>query len=165
MLLIVKANARVMLTTNIDLSVRLINDQRGIVKYFGINQNDVETIYVAFDDIPGEQTRIDINYYIIARNNKDVPIKAEKASIYLSKFRIKSPAIYLSQFPLMLSWACTVHNVQGLSLNSGITTFDLERNISFIQAQMHVALRRVRDMKNFHTIVVPFMVTVIQMLH
>ena len=52
----------------------------------------------------------------------------------------------------MLSWACTVHNVQVLSLNSVIITFDLERQISFIQAQMHIALRRVRDIKNFHLI-------------
>ena len=53
LLLIVKANARVMVITNIDLSDRLMNGQIGVVKYFAINQNEVETIYVAFDDIPG----------------------------------------------------------------------------------------------------------------
>ena len=53
LLLIVKANARVMVITNIDLSDRLMNGQIGVVKYFAINQNEVETIYAAFDDIPG----------------------------------------------------------------------------------------------------------------
>ena len=39
-----------MVTTNIDLSDRLINSQIGTMKYFAIDQNEVETIYIAFDD-------------------------------------------------------------------------------------------------------------------
>ena len=51
MLVKMKVNARVMLILNVDLSDRPTNSQIGTMKYFGINQNKVETKYVAFDDI------------------------------------------------------------------------------------------------------------------
>ena len=75
-----KFNARVMATTNIDLSDRLVNGQKGTVKYFAINQNKVETIYVAFDDISVGQKRINRND-IIARKNKWAPKKRKEGSI------------------------------------------------------------------------------------
>ena len=46
-----KVNTRVIVSTNTDLSGRLINGQIGTVNYFAINQNEVESIRVAFDDI------------------------------------------------------------------------------------------------------------------
>lgn len=69
-----KVNSRVIVTTNVDLSDRLIDGQKGTMKYFAIDWNEVETIYVAFDDISVGQKRINGND-IIARNNKWVPIK------------------------------------------------------------------------------------------
>ena len=60
MLLNVKVNARVMVTTNFDFSDRP-------VEYFAINQNEVETIYVAIDDFVAFD----------AINKKWVPIKKE----------------------------------------------------------------------------------------
>ena len=149
-LLKVKVNARVMVTTNVDLSDRLINGQIGTMKYFGLNQNEVDTIYVAFDDTSAGQKRINGND-VIARNNRRVPIRREETSIYISKNRTTSPAINRTQFPLMLSWTCTVQ-VQGLSMNAGVISFDLERQRSFNQGQMYVALSRVRGMNNLHLI-------------
>ena len=58
-----------MVTTDVDLSDRLINGQIGTVKYFGLNQNEVDTIYVAFDDSSARQKRINGND-VIARNNR-----------------------------------------------------------------------------------------------
>lgn len=46
-----KVNTRVIVSTNTDSSGRLINGQIGTVNYFAINQNEVESIRVAFDDI------------------------------------------------------------------------------------------------------------------
>ena len=117
-LISIPAKARVMVTTNVDLSDRLINGQIGTVKYFVLNQNEVDTIYVAFDDTSAGQKRINGND-VIARNNRWVPIRREETSIYISKNRTTSPAINRTQFPLMLSWSCTVHKVQGLSINAG----------------------------------------------
>ena len=39
------------------------------------------------------------------------------SSIYINKYKITSPSINRTQFPLMFSWACAVHKVQSLSLN------------------------------------------------
>ena len=47
----------------------------------------------------------------------------------------------------MLSWACRVHKVQGLSLNSAAISFNLEKQNLFSQGRMNVALSRVTDIK------------------
>ena len=151
MLLKVKVNARVTITTNIDLLDRLINGQIGTVKYISINKNEVDAIYVAFDNVSAWQIRINRND-LIARNVMWVPIKREETSIYINKCKITSSAIKRTQFPLMLSWACTVHKVQGLSLNSAVINFDLEKQKFFNQGQMYVAFGRVTNINNLHLI-------------
>ena len=102
MLLELKVNARVKITTNIDFSDKLINGQIGTIKYISINQYEVNAIYVAFDDVSAGQIRINRSD-LIARNNKWVHIKREEASIYINKYKITSPAINRTQLPLMLS--------------------------------------------------------------
>ena len=66
-----------MITANIDLLDRLINGQIDTAKYISINQNEVNAIYVAFDDVSAGQIRIN-GYDLITRNNKWVPIKKEE---------------------------------------------------------------------------------------
>ena len=73
----VKTNARVMITTNVDLSDRVINGQIGTVKHISINQNEVNVIYAVFDDVFGEQIRINENDSI-AKKKKWVIIKREE---------------------------------------------------------------------------------------
>ena len=48
-----------------------------------------------------------------------------------------------TQFPLMLSWACTIHKVQGLSLEEDVLNFVLQKQRKFGQSQMYTALSRV----------------------
>ena len=86
---------------------------------------------------------------IIAKSNRSIPIKKGKTQIYLNKSKsISSSYIKRTQFPLMLSWACTVHKVQGLSLDVGVVSFNLENQRSFNQGQMYVALSRVTRINN-----------------
>ena len=60
---------------------------------------------------------------VITKNNKQVPIKREETSIYFNKYKSTSPAIKKTQFPIVISWVCTVHKVQGLRLTSGVVSF------------------------------------------
>ena len=145
LLLELKVNARVMITSNIDLSDRLINGQVGTVKHFKIKQNKVTTIYLKLDDDKAGLKKIG-GTDTIAKASNWVPIKRVETSIYIKKSKSSSsPSIRRTQFPLMLSWACTVHKVQGLSLNEGVISFDLEKQRSFNQGQMYVAISRITN--------------------
>ena len=116
-LLELKVNARVMLTTNINIEDRLINGQMGTVKYIEIKENEVRTRYLELDDKCAGQIRMS-GSDVIAKKNKWVPVKREETSIYLSKYRSTSRAMKRTQFPLVLFWACAVHKVQGLRCSS-----------------------------------------------
>ena len=48
----------------------------------------------------------------------------------------------------MLSWACTVHKVQGLSLQTVVVSFDLDKQRAFNAGQMYVALSRITSMES-----------------
>ena len=102
-----KINARIMLTTNINIEDRLINGQMGTVKHIEIRDTEVQTIYLELDDKCAGQLRMS-GSDIIAKNNKWIPIKREQTSIYFNKYKTTSPAIKRTQFPEVLSWACTV---------------------------------------------------------
>ena len=55
-----------------------------------------------------------------------VPVEKCEADILIKK-GLASPFIKRTQFPLTLAWICTVHKVQGLSLQQGIIDFDLRK--------------------------------------
>ena len=69
-----------------------------------------------------------------------------KASFPINKNKTY-PCMKQTQFPLILSWACTIHNVHGVSLDEGIVSFNLQRQKTFNQGQMYVALSRIRHQK------------------
>ena len=137
-----KINARFILTTNINIEDRLINGPMGTVKHIESKDKEVQTIYLQLDDKCAGKLRMSGND-ITAKNNKWVPIKREETSIFLNKYQTTSPAITRTQFPVVLSWACTVHKVQGLNLTSVVVSFDLEKQRSFNKGQMYVAFSRV----------------------
>ena len=98
----------------------------GTVKHTEIRDTEVQTIYLKLDEKYAGQLRMS-GSDIIAKNNKWVLIKIEEISIFLKKYKRKSPAIKRAQFPVVLSWACAVHKGQGLSLTSVVVSFDLEK--------------------------------------
>ena len=63
--------------------------------------------------------------HVTARQYHWAPIKKREALFRLRKNR-QQPSVKRTQFPLTLSWACTVHKVQGLSSTDGAVSFDLE---------------------------------------
>ena len=64
----------------------------------------------------------------------------------------QQPYVKSTQFPLTLSWACTVHKVQGISLAEGVVSFDLEKQKSFNQVQINVALSKISSMNKMYLI-------------
>ena len=86
-----------------------------------------------------------INADHFARQNMWVPIETVDASISIKVNKNSSPVIKRTQYPLMLAWACTVHKVQGLSLDTAVIAFKLLKQRSFNNGQMYVALSRVRS--------------------
>ena len=89
---------------------------------------------------------------IIARINKWVPIQRGETFIYLNKYKATSPVIKKTQFSLVLSWACTVPKILSLGLISAVFSFDLEKQNSFYEGQMYVALSRVTIIDNLFLI-------------
>lgn len=143
-----KIGARVMLVTNIDIEDRLINGQLGTVLHFSSRINRVEIIYVKFDDNTAGMTLQSKDRYAVSCQS--VPIERSEATFSLNKRNISSPIIKRTQFPLMLSYACTVHKVQGLTMDRAVISFDLERQRNFNPGQMYVAMSRVKSIHGLY---------------
>ena len=140
----IKEGARVMLTNNVDISDRLINGQLGIVARILVNEvtQKPTIVYIKFDDEDAGNLVIDKSADIFATENRVVPIKPILAQIKLNPGKRSSPEIQRLQFPLALAWACTVHKVQGLTLNKIVIRFELFKQRSFNYGQIYVALSR-----------------------
>jgi len=152
--ILVKENCRVMLTTNIDNNDRLINGQMGVIKKIAVNQstNKPSVIYVKFDDSQAGTTAIEKWPDKYARENAAVPIQPVLTRIKVRPGKPSSPEIQRIQFPITLAWACTVHKVQGLTVNEIVVCFDLHRQNHFNYGQIYVALRRVTSLQGLHVI-------------
>ena len=96
------------------------------MKHIKVKENEVKTIYLELHDKCTRQIRMR-GSDLISENNKWVPVKREETSICLTKYKSTPPAIKRTEFLLVLSWTCTVHKVQGVSLTSAVVRFDLEK--------------------------------------
>ena len=147
--ILVKENARVMLTVNVDINDRLINGQMGTIAKIAINQNTNKpsVIYIKFDDPKAGARAIGKCTDRYARENSAVPIRPVLARIKLRPDKQSSPEIQRLQFPLALAWACTVHKVQRLTLNEVVVSFDLYGQKYFNFGQIYVALSRATSLQ------------------
>jgi len=122
--LTVKENAKVMLTSNIDISDRLINGQIGIIHSFVYENMNLKVIYVRFNDNEAGLKKRQSDLFAISNNV--VPITKVEASIPVT-LHSSNCFITRTQFPLMLSWASTIHKVQGLTLSNALVLFKLDK--------------------------------------
>ncbi|XP_078621306.1 uncharacterized protein LOC144887780 [Branchiostoma floridae x Branchiostoma japonicum] len=137
--------ARVMVTVNIDVSDGLVNGALGKVVGIDNTQNDVHTVLVTFDsDRVGRQAMADSQY-------KDsypgaVPIKRQTLPILTgSKQSVQAQR---AQFPLTLAWGCTIHRVQGKTLDRIVVSMDDKSN--FMPGQCYVAMSRVKTLNGLY---------------
>ena len=92
-----------MLTSNIYIDDCLINGQIGIVLSGQVNK-----IYLAFDDKPAGLKLMD-QY---GKVHRFVPVERIEVKIKLRANKNSSPVTTRTPFPIMLSFACAVPNVQ-----------------------------------------------------
>ena len=99
-----------------------------------------------FDDENAGNLVIDKSADIFAIENKVVPIKPILAKIKLNPGKRSSPEIE------RLAWACTIHKVQGLTLNKIVISFDLFKQRSFNYGQTYVALSHATSLQGFYVL-------------
>lgn len=131
-------NARVMLLKNVDVSDGLVNGAVGTVnEIFFENDCDFPShIYVTFDNEKvGKSMRIK-RPSLTPGLEKVTPIMPEEE-------RVTQCGGIRCQFPLKLVWACTIHKVQGLTLDRAVVSW---KKI-FAAGQAYVALSRVTSLK------------------
>ena len=136
--LIVGPSARVMLIKNIDLSDGLVNGVFGTVCKitFQGNVQFPKTILVNFDnDKIGRKLR-SRSLCLEPQFQQATPIDAVEDKAMTGGSR--------RQFPLRLAWACTIHKVQGLTLERAVVSL---KDI-FAAGQAYVALSRVTCEEN-----------------
>ena len=139
-----------MLTYNVDTSDKLSNGQIGTIVYIKIQNDNVNTVYVRFDKPNiGLNKRVGDN---LAAQYDGVPIKKITVDIRTNVKKEAAPIIKRTQFPLALSWACTTHKEQGLSLDKVVVSFDLLKQRKFNPGQMYVALSRVTSLEGLFLI-------------
>ena len=121
-----------MLTTNINIQDRLINGQMGTVVKIDLNSHkDPTVLYIKFDDVKAGEISINTSTDSFARQNHVVSIEPILAKIKVRPGKPSSPEIQRVQFPVALAWACTVHKVQGLTLENIVVSLELRKQKFF----------------------------------
>ena len=129
--------ARIMLTKNIDVLDGLVNGAVGTVFQivFDTDKYFPSVIHVEFDDDKiGQLQRAKITTPDNTHPNITMIKPVED--------RVSNNGGIRRQYPLQLAWACTVHKVQGLTVNSAVV--NLQK--IFSPGQAYVALSRVSSL-------------------
>ena len=148
--LIVKINARVMITTNIDVTNGLTNGAMDTVTNVVIVQTTgkICVMLVAFDsEHVGQEARYTSGYNSI--NQNAVPINQTQATFPVDKKT--SFQATRSQFLLTLTWAVTIHKCQGLTLPEIVIDITCAKG-KFKPGEAYVAFSTVKTLEKLHII-------------
>ncbi|XP_063436532.1 uncharacterized protein LOC134717961 [Mytilus trossulus] len=136
--ILLSEGARVMLIKNEDTSDGLVNGVMGtVISIKDYSPNSLpSTIYVHFDN---ERVGRNAKVQKIISGKRCVGLKPSSEDIPLRNCLRK-------QFPLKLAWACTIHKVQGLTVEECV----VDLNKCFTYGQAYVALSRVTSKSGLH---------------
>ena len=132
-----------MITVNIDVSDGLANGVCGTVVAIDHTGDDVHTILVNFDSDRVGREAIPISQYKQVYPGA-VPIKRQEVQFYAGRGRQSVQAKRI-QFPLSLAWGCTIHKVQGKTLDTIVVS--MKGRSRFMPGQAYVALSRVKSLQ------------------
>ena len=139
--------ARVMLTTNVDVSDGLVNGARGEIVHVVTNSSsEVCTVLVKFDNEQVGLKACQSSQYRRGHPNA-VPLRKVEV-VFLARGK-RGAEITRLQFPLTLAWATTIHKVQGLTLDAIVVDMKGSR---FNPGQIYVALSRVKALTGLHIV-------------
>ena len=138
--------ARVMVTVNIDVSDGLVNGVTGTVVGLDKTADTVNVIFILFDSKRVGAKAISKSKFKHLHPNA-VPVKRHDVQFFAGGG--KSPIMAKrSQFPLTLAWACTIHKVQGKTLEQIVVS--MKGKGRFNAGQAYVALSRVKKISGLH---------------
>ncbi|XP_071104737.1 uncharacterized protein [Haliotis cracherodii] len=135
--LFVAIGARVMITKNIDTSDGLVNGVFGTISHISFTDGEAfpSRIYVVFDnDKVGHKLR-NLKETASALQTNSTPIAPLEETV-------SNNGGIRRQFPLKLAWACTIHKVQGITVNKAVVSLGK----IFAAGQAYVALSRVSSL-------------------
>ena len=145
-----KIGARVMLTTNVDVSDGLTNGSMGVVVHIAhdTSTGKMKAVLVKFDD-----ANVGVNVCSSSGyKNVDpcaVPISKGQATFTLNGRKSCNAA--RTQFPLTLAWAVTVHKCQGLTLSEVVVDMSPDKG-KFSSGQAYVAFSCVCSLEKLHIV-------------
>ena len=135
--------ARVMLISNVDVTDGLCNGASGVLKgvEFCNTTNMPTVVYVKFDSARiGPKTRT--TEFIPPHYHECTPIKPRKESFQLKG---KMCTTTREQIPLKLSWAVTIHKIQGQTTDQAVISMQ-----HLQKAMAYVALSRVTHLDGMY---------------
>ncbi|XP_053378668.1 uncharacterized protein LOC128548229 [Mercenaria mercenaria] len=136
-------DARVMIIRNIDVTDGLVNGAQGTIVDFLPNSNQVQAILVKFDkETVGQAARQSFPINLSSYPRIVIPVKRVDVSFSPTPNK-PGPEITWTQFPIRLSFSCTIHKVQGLSVDQLVVSFE----DPFQGGQAYVALSRCRTLQ------------------
>ena len=140
----VAVGARVMITVNVDVTDGLANGVCGTVVGIDHSGDVVNTVFVLFDSSRVGVQAVSKSPYTNSYPTA-VPIKRQEVQFYAGKSPVMARR---SQFPISLAWGCTIHKVQGKTLETVVVS--MEGKSRFMPGQAYVALSRVREMNGLY---------------
>ena len=146
----IKVGAKVMITTNIDVSDGLTNGVMGWIV-----------------NIVKDKVKLNVKAILLKFENKDVGQNARNLSLYKDVNHDAVPIEPIQacfqingstscngtrvQFPLRLSWGVTIHKCQGLTLNEIVVDMTPSKG-KYYPGQAYIAFSRVKTLEGLHII-------------